>query len=349
MQNSGKKYDYLFLSGTPSFYKTNLFNEIGKSAKVLVIYCGYFSGAVNSGTEQLRNSSFEYIFLHEGDMEKRSKIAVFFKLLRIMTRVSGRRIIHEGWYVPEYCMYAFISPKSKNVTVCESTIFESDMSGVKSLIKKLIINRSSVALPSGEAHKAIFTKIGYKGVIETTCGVGIINKTDAKRVTEKRHSPTRYLYVGRLTECKNLPFLIERFNKSGKPLTIAGDGEMKEELIAKSKENISFTGFIDNEMLPGIYLEHDVLILPSERETWGLVVEEAIYWGLPVIVSNRVGCGAEMVKNPETGVIFEFGSTASFDNAVTEMEDGYEKYKANVTGYDLDAKDKKQIDAYLSL
>ncbi|MEG1643936.1 MAG: glycosyltransferase [Bacteroidales bacterium] len=349
MQNSGKKYDYLFLSGTPSFYKTNLFNEIGRSARVLVLYCGYFEGAVNSDVKQLEKGSFEYIFLHNGDIAKRNKVAVFMKLLHITGKISCRRIIHEGWYVPEYCLYAFLSPKSKNVTVCESTIFESNFSGIKSIIKKLIINRSSIALPSGYAHNAIFTKAEYKGVIKITGGVGIINKHGNKMGNTGRHSPIRYLYVGRLTECKNLSFLIDCFNKSGKPLTITGNGELMSELETKAKKNISFTGFIGNDRLPEIYTSHDVLLLPSKKETWGLVVEEAIYWGLPVIVSNHVGCSTDMVQNIRTGIIFDINNEDSFNNSIADMEANYERYKSNVDGYDLDAKDKKQVETYLSL
>ena len=43
-----------------------------------------------------------------------------------------------------------------------------------------------------------------------------------------------------------------------------------------------------------MYAEYDILILPSLSEPWGLVVEEALYYGMPVIISDRVGCRSEV-------------------------------------------------------
>lgn len=71
-----------------------------------------------------------------------------------------------------------------------------------------------------------------------------------------------------------------------------------------AKDNIRFLGHVPNDSLPEIYERHDVFILPSRYEPWGLVVEEALFRGLPVIASDKVGSAADMVAALETGAVF---------------------------------------------
>ena len=341
-------YDIVFLTGTPSFYKTNLFNCVANERNVLVIYCGYYNGAENSTEEELNKNKFDYIFLDKGDIEKRNKTKCFFKLLSALKGIEYKKIIHEGWYIPEYVLHLFISPKYKNATMCESTIYESNISGLRGFIKRAIINQCSTALPSGVAHKAIFDAIGFNGDIHITGGVGIFHKPERVVEKEKETNEKKYLYVGRLISCKNLEFLIERFNENGKPLTVVGKGELESKLKAMAKENITFKGFVENSKLPEVYKAHDVFILPSRTETWGLVVEEAIYWGLPIITSDRVGCSNEMVITPNTGVTFELDNKDSFNDAINEIESNYKLYRNNALAFDFEERDKKQILCFLS-
>ena len=76
-----------------------------------------------------------------------------------------------------------------------------------------------------------------------------------------------------------------------------------------------------------MYQAHDVFILPSTYEPWGLVVEEALYWGLPVIVSNRVGAGPDMVRDLHTGEIFDIEDPESLGKAIREISANYTKYR----------------------
>ena len=270
------------------------------------------------------------------------------KLVKLLSKIRYNKLLFSGWFVPEYSIYAFISPKSKNCMLCESTIYESNITGLRGFIKQAIINRCSSALPSGVAHKAIFDAMGFKGDIHITGGVGIFHKPERIVEKDKNSTEKRYLYVGRLIPCKNLEFLIERFNENGKPLTFVGKGELESKLKAMAKENISFMGFVENDKLPEVYKEHDVFILPSRSETWGLVVEESIYWGLPVITSDRVGCCNEMVIEPKTGVTFELDNKDSFNSAINNIEKNYKQYRDNALAFNFEERDKKQILCFLS-
>lgn len=342
-----KNYDFVYLTNTPSFYKLNLCNEIAKTNSVLIVLYGYGSEAVNTILKTSDVFRFNYCFLNNGASNKRNKLQVFLKLLYLMKQIKCHKVIYSGWLAFEYNLYAFFSPKKRNVMVCESSIFDVSFNGLAGIVKKAIINRMGTVLPSGKPHAQLFRTIGFKGICHITGSVGIFNKP--QREKKEIHEPLRYLYVGRLIPVKNVALLIDEFNLNGKTLTIVGQGYLEETLKKKAKENIRFTGFIDNNKLGEIYQSHDVFILPSYSETWGLVVEEAIYWGLPVIVSDKVGSSIDMVKDLGTGIIFKSKDLNSLHQSLEKMEQNFHSYYRNVEKVDWKERDRRQVEAYTSL
>lgn len=105
-------------------------------------------------------------------------------------------------------------------------------------------------------------------------------------------------------------------------LLFAGSGELTNEL----KQSASalgvptvFTGFLNQTELWKAYVPADAFVLPSaNRETWGLVTNEAMLFGLPVIVSDQVGCGPDLVKEGETGYVFS-GEAAGLAEAMERL------------------------------
>lgn len=70
-------------------------------------------------------------------------------------------------------------------------------------------------------------------------------------------------------------------------------------------EDIYFEGYITFPKNVIYYKMADIFVLPSEYEPWGLVVNEAIIMGLPVVVSSHVGCREDLIQNGKNGYIFE--------------------------------------------
>ncbi len=346
--NDNKKFDIVYLTNTPSFYKLNLCEAIAKrGVRILIVLYGYGDEAVNTELSNNSRWNFDFEFINQGNSNTRNKIHTFFRLIRLMRSIEAKKIIYAGWLAPEYNLYSFLSPRYKNAMVCESSIFDVSISGINGWIKKRIINRMSVILPSGQPHKDLFDSIGFNGPKYITGSVGIFNKSDL--LPKQTISPLRYLFVGRLIEVKEVELLVSAFNRNGLPLTIAGDGALRDKLKAIAQPNISFTGFIPNEQIGALYSAHDVFILPSKYEPWGLVVEEALFRGLPVIVSDKVGSGIDMVKNLGTGEIFESGNQQSLQAAIETVSSNYEKYRKAVDSIDWQQRDKNQVEAYLKL
>ncbi|MED4047505.1 glycosyltransferase family 4 protein [Priestia megaterium] len=119
-------------------------------------------------------------------------------------------------------------------------------------------------------------------------------------------------YSGRLVKIKNLESVIKAINLLDRKdivLLITGDGVERERLEKVSKElgvKLIVAGFINNQKeLFKHYFMSDIFILPSILEPWGLVVNEAMFAGLPVIVSNICGCSLDLVKEGENGYIIQ--------------------------------------------
>lgn len=140
-----------------------------------------------------------------------------------------------------------------------------------------------------------------------------------------------FLFAGKLIPKKNPDLLTRSFidsNLKHAHLVIVGNGSMEAELkkIAEGHNNIHFLEFQNQTQMPVIYKLCDVYVLPSKGpdETWGLAVNEAMTCGKAIIVSNKVGCAVDLVKNEENGHIIDSSDRA----ALTVLLQHYSKEKA---------------------
>ena len=91
---------------------------------------------------------------------------------------------------------------------------------------------------------------------------------------------------------------------------IVGSGALETTLAEEVRARnlpVHFAGFQNQKALPAFYAAADCLVLPSDAETWGLVVNEAFATGTPAIVSDEVGCAADLIASGETGFTFRAG------------------------------------------
>ena len=136
---------------------------------------------------------------------------------------------------------------------------------------------------------------------------------DNSRFTAEKnnsHYPFTFLFVGRLVSHKNVEHLIQQFNivfsDKDAILNIIGDGDQGKYLIDKyTSEKVIFKGKKFNQELVAEYLNASCFVCPSLFEPWGLVVNEALSSGLPVIASKEVGACFDLIKCKETGFIAE--------------------------------------------
>lgn len=142
-------------------------------------------------------------------------------------------------------------------------------------------------------------------------------RTELRRRWGLEKEAAVYLFAAKFTE-KKRPFdflsaVQLAGSRSGARVMglMVGDGPLRDKCEARARDSnapIRFTGFLNQSEMPAAFVASDALILPSDgRETWGLVVNEAMACGVPCLVSDQVGCGPDMIIADKTGAVFPIG------------------------------------------
>jgi glycosyltransferase involved in cell wall biosynthesis len=129
------------------------------------------------------------------------------------------------------------------------------------------------------------------------------------------------LFAGRLIGVKQPLLLLEAYRRvrQRRPcaLLMAGDGPLRGEVEAEIRRSavpdVRITGFLNQTEIPRAYAAADLLALPARAESWGLVVNEAMSFSLPIVVSDRVGCGPDLVRRGVNGEVFEHNSVDALE------------------------------------
>ncbi len=123
------------------------------------------------------------------------------------------------------------------------------------------------------------------------------------------------VFSAKLQPWKRPADLLRAFARAGVPsahLVFAGEGPLRGALEAEARalriaERTHFLGFVNQSQLPAIYTAADLLVLPSDYEPFGVVVNEAMLCGCGVVVSDRVGARFDLVREGQTGFVFPAG------------------------------------------
>jgi len=171
------------------------------------------------------------------------------------------------------------------------------------------------------------------------------------------------LFAGKLSHRKGVDLLLEAVKlmpaglRQQTTLVFVGDGDMRQWLTERAalepRADCRFVGFQNQSQLSRYYHAADLLALPSRHsETWGLVVNEALHHGLPVVVSNQVGCAPDLVVEG-TGVVTGL-STERLAASLTEARrlrglDVRHACRAQVEKYSVSAAARGIADAFHGL
>ncbi len=138
------------------------------------------------------------------------------------------------------------------------------------------------------------------------------------------------LYCGQLIERKGVDVLLEAFARVADKLPDAtlsflGTGPLKDALIARVdprlRDRVTFAGFHPVAELPPYFARADLFVLPSRHDGWGVVINQAISAGLPVVASDAVGAAAELVRPDENGYLVPAGDAAALADAMLRVLD----------------------------
>jgi len=221
----------------------------------------------------------------------------------------------------------------------DSTLLD-ETGGLKSIAKTLFLRwvyrGIDRAFYTGSNNKAYFKKYGMKEDRLVFAPHAVDNerfsadrKAEAGALRQQfnlSENDILILFAGKLEDKKSPLELLDAFLKLDKPgthLLFVGNGGLETELKhrAAGYENIHFMDFQKQSIMPAILQACDLFCLPSKGpgETWGLAVNEAMACGKAVMVSDKVGCGIDLIKENRNGGIFKSGDLASLAHCLDTL------------------------------
>jgi 1,2-diacylglycerol 3-alpha-glucosyltransferase len=205
------------------------------------------------------------------------------------------------------------------VLINESTWEDKSRVLVKELGKRLLIsNLYDACFVTGSRAAEYAISLGLKKDF-VWYGAGVVDNIHFANsniaIAPDLLLPEKYFFcAARLSQEKNIDDLLRAFDlyrgMGGKwQLVISGTGPLENELISaiseKLQSSVLWTGWGCYDSLPYIYQKASCFILPSISEPWGLVVNEAMAAGLPVLVSEKCGCAPDLCQNNVNGFTFD--------------------------------------------
>ena len=339
------KYDAIIITKTPNFYKRNLYKELSRKLKIHVVFIAAHERMRNSDFSSIRPiEQFEYTILSES-FEHRNTAKTSVKLVRILMENSYSKLILGEWVSIEYWIALLVSKKSKTILTLESNIHSIQKIGIKEYFKKLFLKRVGLVLASGVKHVELLTVLNFRGKVRTTNGVGIVSYEPVHKIERTNE----FLFVGRLSKEKNLETLVKAFNRLPFKLNLIGEGPEKKRLQEMADSNISFLGYVHNKEIGKFLVSHRALILISTHEPYGLVAEESLYFGTPVILSSVCGIVKTLCFDGVNCVTVDATSQGELEAAIHKMMDGkfYSLLQTECKPENIIKKDRRQIETYV--
>ena len=249
-----------------------------------------------------------------------------------------------GWYLKSF-IQALVAARRAGIPVMVrgDSQLGTPRSSAKTLIKTalypLFLRQFAAALVVGERNRAYWRHYGYPATRMFASPHCIDNAWFAERATPAARAAVRTrfglgldtpvaLFAGKLLDFKRPGDFIAGVaaaRAGGVPVEamIAGSGPLeasvREQAVALGVP-LHMLGFCNQSEMPGAYAAADVLVLPSTaRETWGLVANEALACGRPVLLSDAVGSAADLTTDPRVGQTFPLGDTQACGKALAAM------------------------------
>jgi glycosyltransferase involved in cell wall biosynthesis len=262
------------------------------------------------------------------------------RLFEVLSNFKPEVVVLPGWGYRgallslQWCL----ANKVPAIVMSESTPWDDVRKPIKEWIKGRIIALFSSALVGGTPHRIYMEHLGLPvdriflgyDAVDNRFFAEEARELGARRLETGEVRCPYFLASARFIEKKNLFRLLRAYGQYRQKverrgsrvegqnqqadtlwdLILLGDGEMRSEL-EKLRSELGLTdcvqlpGFKQYEELPSYYAHAGAFIHASTTEQWGLVVNEAMASGLPVLLSNRCGCAADLVREGENGWTFD--------------------------------------------
>ena len=253
------------------------------------------------------------------------------RLREILEELRPAAVAVHGWGKRSALalMHAALAERCPLVMMSDSTAGDAPRRWHKELAKRRIVRLASSAFVAGTPQQEYLVSLGVRSerislgydVVDNAhfaAGAFAARQSSAELRARLGLSRPFFLASARFLGMKNLFRLLDAFARYRRrkaeedawELVLLGDGELRPELLRHREAlglegSVRMPGFKQYDELPSWYGLASAFVLASTADTWGLVVNEAMAAGLPVLVSYRCGCAADLVRDGVNGFTFD--------------------------------------------
>jgi glycosyltransferase involved in cell wall biosynthesis len=273
--------------------------------------------------------------------ERRSNIVI--KLEEELRRFSPDVVALPGYSEPLALAALCLCRKLRipAILMSDSHALGGERNPFRETLKRHLIKLFQSALVAGQGHAAYLAGLGFPRN-DIAMGYDVIDnrhfasgadnaRENAATLRHKHGLPERYVFCcSRFVQKKNLFFLLDAFDRHRRnasdawDLVIVGEGPLRD-AIANHVSKLGLTSHVhllgrkSYDELPEIYGLARAFVLPSLTDEWGLVVNEAMAAGLPVLVSKGAGCHEDLVEDGVNGHVFDPSDAAQLEGLLLKL------------------------------
>lgn len=325
----------LALTNLPSPYRVEFFNELGKYAELTVMFERHTAGDRDDRWKTENDGSYKEIYLEGRLIGSDSSLST--KAVRYI-RQKKYDILFIMGYVSMTSIFAITYCRLNKIAYILNSdgAVEKPINILKKMLKTFLIGGAQSWLCSGSSTVEYLQKYGAKeersfvypftSLREKDILSHVLTKDDKSRI---RHllginEARMILSIGQFIPRKGFDILLNAcaYLPESVGVYIIG-GEPTEEykvLIEKLKLcNVHFMQFMPKEELKSYYSAADIFVLPTREDVWGLVINEAMAYGLPVITTDKCMAGVELINNDENGFLVPVGDALQLAESISQM------------------------------
>lgn len=331
----------LFLSNVPSPYRVDFFNELGKYCDLTVLFEKTTSDERDKSWGKYQFNTFKGVFLNGKSISVDTAFCP--EIIKYVRDEIFDYIICTTFTTPTG-MWAIQYMKRHKISYyleCDGG-FAKDGQGIKEKIKKLFISGASGYFSTGRTCSEYYLRYGanldkiifypFSSIKEND----IIKRPTSFEVKQEIRSKLGIreekvvLTVGQFIHRKGFDLLLEASKDITNDIGIYFVGGVPTEEYIQMQEkyklsNVHFIGFKSKNELKEYYNAADVFVLPTREDIWGLVIEEAMACGLPVISTEKCAAALELVKNGENGYIIPVEDVNKLAKSILSIFNSKEK------------------------
>lgn len=324
----------LFLTNIPSPYRVDFFNEFGKYCDLTVTFEG--KKATDRDNKWKADNVYNFKAVYLNGIRVSSDKFLCFDIIKVLNK-KWDAIIIGGYSTPTSILaIEYLKLKKQKFFIEADGGFIGNDNWLKYKIKKHLISSATWWFSSGKETTKYLTYYGAKkencfwfpftslkqADLEKAAELKKCNKDEIKKKLNIDEGKV-LLSVGQFIPRKGFDILIEAIKKLPDDVGIYIVGGNPPTMYKKLKilyqlKNLHFVEFKVKDELAYYYASADVFVLPTREDIWGLVINEAMAFGLPIVTTNKCIAGLELVDS-KNGAIVSVNNVEALSKVVNNI------------------------------